>query len=111
MTNHPNRAATYTVLNCHGDVQDKGVTLASAAQIVLNYDNNDYEIRPATDGDGFELWVSAASLSASTPSRALIKSRISSLNADEVLATADIYRQVVHNAEWWNHCSVELEDK
>lgn len=101
----PNRATTYTVLNRHGSIQGQGETLASAAQIVLEYDGHTYEIRPATDGKGFDLWVSNASRN-STAFRGLTKSRIFSVQADIALAEADIYRQVIRNASWWESCEV-----
>lgn len=100
MTNHPNRITTYTVLNRHGDVQAEGETLASAAQIVMNYDGNEYEIRAENDG-GYRLWVSRHSRN-STAWDGLTSSRIFSLNNDEALATAEIYRKVIQHADWWN---------
>lgn len=105
MTNHPNRSTTYTVLNRHGDVQEQGCTLFEAAQIVLGYDGNAYEIRPATDGKGYDLWVSSVSRNSSAYN-GLTKSRIFSVADGEQLAYADIYRQVIHNASWFENCEV-----
>lgn len=99
MTNHPNRATAYTILNRHGDVQSSGETLAQAAQIVMGYDGHEFEIQ---QHDGrFELWTSRFSRN-STAYNGLTRSRISSGNTDEGLATADIYRQVIRNADWWS---------
>lgn len=103
MTNHQNRDTTYTILNRHGDIQGQGETLASAAQIVLGYDGNTYEIRRSAEG--FDLWVSRVSRNSSAYN-GLTKSRIFSLHSDTVLADADIYRQVIRNAEWWDGCEV-----
>lgn len=99
MTNHPNRTTTYTVLNRHGDVQGDGETLASAAHLVMGYDGHEFEIQ---QHDGrFELWTSLFSRN-STAYNGLRRSRISSGHTDDALATADIYRQVIRNAEWWS---------
>lgn len=105
MTNHPNRSTTYTVLDRDGDVQGDGETLAGAALIVLGYDGNEHEIRPARDGKGFDLWVSSVSRNSSAYN-GLTKSRIFSLAEGEQLALADIYRQVIRNADWWSGCRV-----
>ena len=109
MTNHPNRSTTYTVLNRHGDVQAQECTMFEAAQLVLEYDGNTYEIRPAADGKGYDLWVSRFSRNSSAHD-GLTESRIFSPVEDEQLAHADIYRQVIRNAEWWDNCRV-LTDK
>ena len=105
MTNHPNRSTTYTVLNRHGDVQEQGCTLFEAAQIVLGYDGHTHEIKPAGDGKGFELWVSSVSRNSSAYN-GLTKSRIFSLADGVQLAHADIYRQVIRHANWWDDCRV-----
>lgn len=107
MTNHRNRDTTYTVLNRHGDIQGQGETLEGAAQIVLGYDGHAHEIRQSDAG--FDLWVSAASRNSSAY-KGLTKSRIFSLHADATLAEADIYRQVIRNASWWDDCEV-ISDK
>ena len=103
MINHPNRSTTYTVLNRHGVIQDQGVSLAVAAQIVLGYDGNTYEIRRSEDG--FDLWVSSVSRNSSAYN-GVTKSRIFSTHTDEALAEADIYRQVIRNAAWFESCEV-----
>lgn len=105
MTNHPNRSTTYTVLNRHGDIQERGCTMFQAAQIVLGYDGNEYEIRPASDGKGFDLWTSSFSRN-STAYNGLTKSRIFSIAEGEQLAHADIYRQVIRHADWFEGCEV-----
>ena len=102
MTNHPNRATTYTVLNRHGNVQSDGETLASAAEIVLGYDGHWHEIR--NEGlNGFVLWVSQKGGGGNAP---MTKSVIYSLEGDEGLATADIYRKVIRNAHFWDNQKV-----
>lgn len=102
--NHPNRTTTYTIRNRHGDVISRGEALASAAQLVLGYDGHEFEIRAEKDG-GYRLWVSTFSRN-STAYNGLTSSRIFSLHDDEALATAEIYREVIKNADWWNDQSV-----
>lgn len=102
MTNHPNRTTAYTILDHDGAVQSAGETLSGAAHIVLSHDGHEYEIRSNKDGDGFDLWTSP--FSRNSPCwRGLTRSTIFSLNVDEALATADIFRQVIRNADWWGH--------
>jgi hypothetical protein len=105
MTNHPNRFATYTVLDRDGDVLEQGCTLFQAAHVVLGYDGNTHEIRPAADGKGFDLWVSSHSRN-STAYNGLKKSAIFSLAEGVDMAHADIYRRVIRNADWWSGCRV-----
>jgi len=105
MNNHPNRSQTYTVLNRHGSVQDEGLSLADAAQVVMGYDGHEYEIKAAPEGLGFELWTSSFSRN-STAFNGLKKSVIYSVNEDRALAEAEIYRKVIKNAEWFCGCTV-----
>jgi hypothetical protein len=105
MSNHPNRAATYTVLNRHGCVQERCCTLYQAAQIVLGYDGHTHEIRPAPDGKGFDLWTSNVSRNSSAYN-GLTKTVIFSIAEGEQLGHADIYRQVIRHADWFNGCEV-----
>lgn len=99
----------YTVLNRHGDVISDNLTLSEAAAEVLNYDGNEYEIR-AEDQGGYRLWVSRHSRN-STAWNGLTSSRIFSLHDDEALATAEIYRDVIRNAEWWSECEVLTDEQ
>lgn len=99
MTNNQNRNTTYTVLDRHGNVQSDGETLEGAALIVLGYDGHKHEIRQ--DGDiGFSLWTSQRGGGGNVP---MISSVIYSLEADEALATADMYHKIIKNAEWWDN--------
>ena len=99
MTNNQNRNTTYTVLDRHGNVQSDGETLEGAALIVLGYDGHQHEIR--NDGDiGFSLWTSQRGGGGNVP---MISSVIYSLEADEGLATADMYHKIIQNAEWWDN--------
>lgn len=112
MTNHPNRAAGYTVLNRHGAVQDRGLTLADAAQVVMGYDGHEYEIKDS-DGPsriGFDLWTSNFSRN-STAFNGLTKSTIYSVHEDRALAEAEIYRKVIKNAEWFCGCAVMTDEE
>jgi hypothetical protein len=104
MINHPNRSQTYTVLNRHGAMQDDGLSLADAAQIMMGYDGHEYEIKDS-DGIGFDLWTSNFSRN-SGAFKGLTKSVIYSVNEDRALAEAEIYRKVIKNAEWFCGCTV-----
>jgi hypothetical protein len=46
MTNYPNNATFYTVLNRGGEMQDSGCTIEQAAHVIMNYDGGEYDIRP-----------------------------------------------------------------
>jgi hypothetical protein len=100
MTNHPNRATTYTVLDHDGEARLQNKTLEGAAQSVMNYDGHEYEIRK-NDGR-FELFTSTYSRN-STAYNGLARSVISSNHTEVALAEADIYRQVIRNAGWWHN--------
>lgn len=110
---------SYTVLNRHGSVQERGCTLAEAAQIVLGYDGHDYDIRPDSSS-GFRglsgpdderdfrhwtLWTSSFSRNSSAY-KGLTESVIFALASSREEAEADIYKQVVAHADWWEGCEV-----
>ena len=48
---------TYIVTNRHGEVQARHLSAADAAAVIMQYDSHDFEVRPADDGRGFELWI------------------------------------------------------
>jgi hypothetical protein len=107
--NHPNRAKLYTVLNRHGHVEERGCTVAQAAQVVMAYDGHSFEIRAAEAGHGFYLWTSQFSRNSAAGGRPLTKSVIFSLAADRASAEAEIYKQVIVNADWWMGCDVRSD--
>ena len=96
---------TFTVLNRHGDVQERSASLVEAAHIVLGYDGHEYDIRPMADGPGFELWTSAFSRNAAAYN-GLRRSVIFSIEIDRAAAEQEIYQRVVSHAEWFENCQV-----
>lgn len=96
----------FVVLNTHGSVQERDCTLAEAAEAVMNYDGHDYEIRPAQDGHGFELFVTQFSRNSTGGGLPLIKSVIFSLADDIDAAKDEIFQQVIKRATWWSGCEV-----
>ena len=107
MTNHPNRSTLYTVLNRHGEVQGRGLTVAHAARTVMEYDGYAFEIRP---GDpkfgGFDLWCSDGSAASIRGATHMTKSVIFSLESDRATAEAEIFKQVIDHADWRHGCDV-----
>jgi hypothetical protein len=99
----------YTVFNNHGSVQERGCTVAEAAQTVMDYDGHSFEIRPASDGKGFELWTSQFSQNSPAGGRPLVKSVIFSLIEDRASAEAEIYGEVIKRADMWKGCDVMLD--
>ena len=99
-----NHGTTYTVLNRHGAVECSGATLEQAADAVMSYDGNVWEIRPTAKG-GHDLWVSSVSRNSSAHD-GLTKSVIFSLHSDRALAEVEIFREVIRNATWWDDCQV-----
>lgn len=100
---------TYTVLNAHGEVQERNCDVAEAAELVLRYDGHEFEILPEEDGGGYALWTSLTSRN-SGHYKGLRKSRIFSLKDNATEAGEDIYRQVIVNADWWSGCCVMTDD-
>ena len=107
--NHPNRVNRYTVLNNQGEVQERGCTVAEAAQTVMGYDGHSFEIRPASDGKGFDLWTSQFSRNSPAGGRPLVKSVIFSLIEDRTSAEAKIYGEVIKHADMWMGLDVMLD--
>lgn len=106
MTAHTNRAALYTVLNRHGEVEERGCTVAEAAITVMGYDSSAFEIRAAEDGEGFELWTSISPNFRKSGAPVLVKSVVFSLVKDRASAEAQIYREVLKHADMWLGCEV-----
>lgn len=91
---------TYTIINSNsGLVEDRGVSLETAARELLGYDGFEYEIRRADDGRGYELWVSRFSRN-STCYNGLTRSVVFSISDDEAAATAEIYQRVIESGHW-----------
>ena len=111
MTNHPTRATTYTVTDQHGSVLESKCTFQEAAEIVLQYDGHEYDIRPPSDTPDAVtvLWVSGHSRNAAAY-RGLTASTIISGNGDPDQARDDIFGQVIGNADWWS-CRVLTDDE
>ena len=97
-------STTYTVLNRHGSVQERGCSLSLAAEIVLGYDGHEYEIRQATGG-GWNLWTSRFSRN-STAYNGLVQSTIYSPKPDRDDAEIDICKRVIGHADWFENCQV-----
>ena len=72
----------------------------------MEYDGHRYDIRPAADGNGYELWTSQFSRNSTSGGRPLVKSVIFSLADDEAIAEAEIFKQVIDNSDWWMGCEV-----
>lgn len=53
---------TYTVYSpASGTEYGRHLDVTAAAEIILTHDGHEYEVRPATDGIGFDLFVSRGS--------------------------------------------------
>jgi hypothetical protein len=53
---------TYTVYSpASGTVYGRGLDVTDAAEIILTHDGHEYEVRPADDGIGFDLFISRGS--------------------------------------------------
>jgi hypothetical protein len=96
------RRETYTVFSPNdSSVSARNLTLEQAACEIMHYDGHDFDIRPAADGKGFDLWTTPYSRNSTLGGKPMTQSRIFSLKADRAEAEADIYQQVIHNADWW----------
>ena len=104
MTNHPNRATTYTVFSgANGTVYDRGLSVEDAAHIILTHDGRDYEVRQATTERGhniFELWTRQQVANIKW-GRTVVYAVAETREAAE----ADIWRRVIR-AQWANHPDV-----
>lgn len=90
---------TYTVTTADGTVLDRGLNAVDAMAKVLNDDGYAFEIRPAEDGEGYELWHSDGSAASCRGAGHMVKTVAYSLKSDEAEATAEI-AEIVINAGW-----------
>ena len=100
----------YTVFNSDGDVLERGLTLAEAAQTMLTEDNHRYAIQQDADG-GFSLWVSQFSAASTLGGRPLVKSVIFSLADSYEAAKAEIFNDIVLFGTGWNGLWVMTDDE
>jgi hypothetical protein len=94
---------TYTVLNRHGDVQERGLTASQAADVILSYDGHRYDVRQSTDNKWLDLWVSQFSQNSPLGGRPLVRSGIFGSTEDE------IWSSVLTHADYWSSQSCMLD--
>lgn len=94
---------TYTVTTRHDTIKGRGLSLETAARVVMEEDGHEWEIRREDDGGGFRVWTSLFSRN-STAWNGLTRSVIGSFAADENAARAEIFRAILINAEWFRGC-------
>ena len=74
-------------------------SLEEAAITKLGHDGHEWDIHPAEDGDGWDLWGSQFSCNSPAGGKPLVKTVIYSLNADEEAARQEIFQKVA-DAGW-----------
>lgn len=85
---------TYVVLTANGDLIDTNLNAAEAAQAILNYDGQDFDIRANTGGQGFDLWSRQQ-----VAGRGWHKTVIYSVETEAEKAEAEIFAKVLE-ANW-----------
>jgi hypothetical protein len=101
-------ATTYTITDHEGSVRERGLGLNEAAITVMQNDGHEFEIRAEDDGEGYRLWTSRFSRNSPMGAK-LVKSVIFSLAADEDAAAAEIYAEVIANADWFMGQTVQTD--
>lgn len=83
---------TYTVIDHNGEAES-GLTLIEAAREIIQHDGVDYELRPSTLGEGFDLWTRQQ-----VANRPWTRSDMFSLNTDEDAAEIDILTRFANDS-------------
>ena len=92
---------TYTVINNgSGEAIATGLNASDAASEVLTSDSQEFDIRAAADGVGFELWTRQQ-----VANKGWTRTVVYSIEADRAVAEAEIFDKVI-NADWPRHPSV-----
>lgn len=86
-------SATYTLVDTNGDRTESGLTLIEAAREIIQHDGVDYELRPSTLGEGFDLWTRQQ-----VANRPWTRSDMFSLNTDEDAAEIDILTRFANDS-------------
>lgn len=89
----------FSVISNQGECIAQNLTAYDAAVEILLHDGHQFEIRPAENEDGHDLWVSRASRNSPIGGRPLVKSAIFSIENDKALAERDIAGKVIA-ARW-----------
>lgn len=99
---------TYTVLDTQGEPIRRHLSATDAMAEILLHDGHDYDIRPAEDGAGFELWVTRFSRNSPAGGEPLVRSLIWSTETDEAKARHDIAHKVM--TAWWDRYPSTMTD-
>lgn len=92
---------SYTVLdNASGEVLATGLTATDAAAEVLTSDSQEFDIRTAEDGNGFELWTRQQ-----VANKGWTKTVVYSVEDDRDAAEGEIFAKVIA-ANWPRHPTV-----
>jgi hypothetical protein len=93
--NLANPSKKFAVINRHGDAETN-LSKADAAQIILNDDGCDYEIRRSDNRAGFDLWTRQQV--ANIP---WTRTVIYSFDENEDAAKSDIFAKVLRDSSSW----------
>jgi hypothetical protein len=86
---------TYTVIDTgSGEAIATGLNAADAACEVLTSDSQEFDVRPADDGNGFELWTRKQ-----VANKGWTRTVVYSIEADRTAAEAEIFAKVIA-ADW-----------
>ena len=96
---------TYTVIDTNGEAISTGLTTADAAAEVLTSDSQEFDIRAAEDGNGFELWTRQQ-----VANKGWTKTVVYSVKEDLTAAEAEIFAKVIA-ADWPRHPSVMTDQQ
>lgn len=101
-------ATTYTITDANGEVQERGLDMATAAIAVMQYDGHEFDIRADADIAGYRLWTSQFSRNSPMGAK-LSASVIFSLAANRAAAVDEICAEVVAHAHWFKGQSVQTD--
>lgn len=91
----------FTVIDsASGEVIGTGLTAADAAAEVLTSDSQEFDIRAAEDGNGFELWTRQQ-----VANKGWTRTVVYSIEAARDAAEAEIFAKVIA-ADWPRHPTV-----
>ena len=97
---------TYTVIDDNsGEAIATGLTVAEAAAEVLTSDSQEFDIRAAEDGNGFELWTRQQ-----VANKGWTQTVVYSVEDDRAAAEAEIFAKVIA-ADWPRHPTVMTDQQ
>lgn len=96
---------TFTLVDTDGQRTESGLTLIECAREIIQHDGVEYELRPSTPGEGFDLW-----LRQQVANRPWRRTDMFSIKVDESAAEIDILMRFANDSRRHGRFSIMSDE-